>query len=216
MVWESGHPASAPAAGGRRLSAAGAPFGLAARAQLRERLGIDESLVALDDESSFVPVDGLAVVLAHPGVGHRTGHFDVEVRVLDDGGVGVRDLAILMHVDAARGADADGELGAHRVEDRAEAVEEQIGGNAARVVPIFPEAKVSVGVEGALGRGAEPALPVDVFGCAFGVNVIVPLAEQRVARGSGLCAQKFANLARRDQLFRAMRSGSGKPLVANL
>src|SRR5438445_7715264 len=70
------------------------------------------------------------------------------------GGITVGHFAILLHVDAAAGGDARGELRAHCVEDRAQALVEQVRGDPTGIIPILAPAEVALGAERALRRRA--------------------------------------------------------------
>src|SRR5947199_4503623 len=54
------------------------------------------------------------------------------------------------------------DLFSHRVEDRPQAVIEQVGGDTAGVVPILAPAEIALGAERALRSRAQPAQPVDI------------------------------------------------------
>jgi ligand-binding sensor domain-containing protein len=76
----------------------------------------------------------------------------------------------------------------------------QVGGDAARIVPVFPEAEEAVGVEGALSRRAEPLLPVDVSlagGIRTGarINAPVPISVRIVPAVGALHRYNLAERA---------------------
>src|SRR6202008_156243 len=92
---------------------------------------------------------------------------------------------------------------------------EQIGGDTARVIPIFPEAEEAIAVVGTLGRRATPGLPVDILfalavGTGFGVDgpAVIPLAADRVAMVGALAHDHLADHAVGDGFARL------PPLVA--
>ena len=85
-------------------------------------------------------------------------------------------------------------------------MEEQVGGDAARVIPILAEAEEAVGIEGALGRWAQPHLPVDVVvalavGAGCLVDGPVPFAFHRVAVVGALAHDHLADHAVGDGLL---------------
>ena len=90
----------------------------------------------------------------------------------------VRHLAILLQVDSARRGDAERELAADRQQQRRHRVVEEIGGDAARIVPVLAPAEVALGIERALRRRAEKRLPVERLLGRLGIDGVVPLAAQ--------------------------------------
>ena len=165
-----------------------APLGFVVGADhLLLRLDSDEVGVAFEasvlhhDQRSFVTANEARDVLRvrHGGTEHdgvflrivageveRIGHFTAILELVDatTGHYLVREL---------RFAPADVHRGHH--------MEEQVGGDAARIVPILAEAEEAVRVEGTLGSRAQPHLPIDVVltlavGARFGFDRPVPFA----------------------------------------
>ena len=136
--------------------------------------------------------------------------------VLDGGHHGVGHFAILLHVDAAVGGYAQRKLRSEDRQERHQAVIEQIGRDAAGVIPIFAEAEIAVGAEGAFGRRAEEAFPVDVFGRAFGIDGVVPFAVIAVARVGSLAEQDLAEQSLLDDFARFEGLRLGGVLAADL
>src|SRR5262249_13091257 len=103
-------------------------------------------------------------------IGHaRTQYHGVSLGIIGDEHEGVRDFSLVLeYVDSAGSGDPVRELRLVPTNiQRRHYVIEQVGGDAAGVIPIFPEPEETVGVVLAGRRVAEPHLPV---------NVVIPLA----------------------------------------
>src|SRR5260370_852211 len=119
-------------------------------------------------------------------------------------------------INSAAARDTGRELGFAPADlHRRHHVIEKIGGDAAGVVPIFPEAEESIAIVGTLGRWTKPGLPVDVvFALAvragFGIDrpAIVPFAADRIAMIRALAHDHLADHAVSDGFARL------PPLVA--
>src|SRR5258708_40041081 len=86
------------------------------------------------------------------------------LRVVGDQVEGIRNFALVFEYENAAGRHhAMWELRFVPADvERRYYVVEKIGCNAARVVPVFPEAEEPVRIIRAFGRGAQPAFPIDV------------------------------------------------------
>src|SRR5712672_2958471 len=100
----------------------------------------------------------------------------------------VRNFALVFEdVDSTRGHHAMGELRFVPTDvERRDYMVEKIGGDAARVLPVFPETEETVGVIRALRSGAQPAFPIDVvvalaFRAGILLDGVVPLALDGIA-----------------------------------
>ena len=94
----------------------------------------------------------------------------------------VVDVATVVPVPpAAHGGDPGRPDGAGGVMDPGEQVDEQVAGDGRAVVPVVPPAEEPDGVERALGRVAQEAVPVDRLGRGVGRDRVLPGADVRVA-----------------------------------
>jgi hypothetical protein len=66
-------------------------------------------------------------------------------------------------------------------------VHQQIGGDAAGVIPVEPPLEVAVGIPVVLGRGAQEAVPIGILRIGLGGNHVAPgrLVGQPVAIPEG-------------------------------
>src|SRR5581483_5368027 len=180
---------------------------------LRDPLGRDGDVIhfALElparhhHNRALVAADQARDVLA---VRHRgTQHERVALREFGDQVEGVRHLALVLEdVDAARGHDLVRELRLAPADvERRDDVIEQVGRNAARVVPVLAEAEETVCVVRALRRRTEPHVPVNVIVALplrAGVlsNRPVPFALDRIAVVRPLAHQQLSDHAVLDRL----------------
>src|SRR5580704_8782094 len=126
--------------------------------------------------------------------------------------------------DSAAARDAGRELSLAPTDlQRRDDVIEQIGGDAAGVIPIFPEAEEAIAIIGTLRRRAEPGLPVDVvvalaLRTGFGVDrpAVVPLAADRVAMVGALAHDHLADHAVGNGLARLPPLVAGSGLRSDL
>src|SRR5204863_4866707 len=103
--------------------------------------------------------------------------------------------------DSAAGDHASWHFGAHQKMDGSNEVDEEVGGNAAGIVPILAIAEDALGTVGRFGGRAEPFRPIEI-GAFLQVewNGIVPCAGGAVAIVSGSDLGDFAELAGSDDL----------------
>ena len=135
------------------------------------------------------------------------------------GGLGVLAEA----VDLAGGDDLLGHPHAHRLDQEGELVEEEVGGHAARVVPVAAVLEVPGRVPVAFGGEAvlvaEPLVPVEV-GAGPGVDVVLsvvaPLAGGVVAGQAGLGEDQLADPVLLDVFADLVGDAEAGPLDADL
>src|ERR1022692_4826719 len=129
--------------------------------------------------------------------------------------------AVVVDPQAAHAGHACGVLIAERhVEGRHDVIV-QIGGDAARVVPVFAETEEAIGIERARRRRADPLLPVDiVIACALRtglrIDVPIPVALRIVAAVSALRGHHLAEHAALDHLAHLVPARPGGALHADL
>jgi len=158
---------------------------------------MQRALLPVDDDGAFAAAERRR---RGEGIGHRTcQHHGEALRVLGHHMEGVGHFAVGESIDATRGSDRGGQLrlAPHHVEGRQRVVEE-VGGDAARIIPPFAEVEIAVRFPFALGRGAQEALPVDVVvafgaGSGAGPDLPVPLALYGIAVGRTLAHDEFAD-----------------------
>src|SRR5205823_1746083 len=117
-------------------------------------------------------------VLHRCGAGHgRYELYGQAFRVIEQDVEGVRDLGgAAGELELASCAGPIGrELEIEGFDNPRDTMDEEVGGDTARVVPIPPPGEITVGIPGALRRGTEPRLPVQIIaGTRIPVDRILP------------------------------------------
>ena len=181
------------------------------RARLVEQLEraaavLDRALAAVEgQERARVAVAGGAREAQH------------EARVLHHRGHLVRHFAVVLPVvDVAVAEDALRLLHAHQLVRGGHEVHEEVGRQAARVVPEEPPLEEAAQVEVARRRPADEALEVHGLGRGVGRDRVVPGAGRGVAVEATLDERHLADPPALDQLARLLRAAHAHVLAADL
>src|SRR5262249_61293202 len=96
---------------------------------------------------------------------------------------------------------------------------EEVGGDAARIVPVFAPAEETVFVERSFPCVPEKGLPINrlLVGLFVGVNlVVIPLADRRIARVARAGPERLADQAALNHFARFPVLNVGQMLAADL
>ena len=142
----------------------------------------------------------------------------VQSRVVDVHEERVGDLAILLHVDAAARGHAHRELRPDGHQDRRDRVVEEVGRDAARVVPVLAPPEVPRRIPVTLRRVADERLPVEVGRIGVGIDLVVPLvaALRAVAPEAARRPDHLADQPVLDRLLRLVEVIERGVLAADL
>src|SRR5213082_3581441 len=148
----------------------------------------------------------------------RGRHAHAKVAVVEERVEGIGDLApIPPEQDSAAGDHASWHFSAHQKVDGGNEVDEKVGGDAARIVPILAIAEDALGTVGHFGGRAEPFRPIEIDAfLQVERNGIVPCARGAVAIVSGGNLGDFAELAGSDDLAGLLVLVGRDPLAASL
>lgn len=145
------------------------------------------------------------------------GRVLVGLRVIIEADHEIGDVAaVLPVVRTAAREDALGAVGIHDVVDAAEEVDEQVTRDTGAVILVVAPTEEADGLEGALGCGADEAVPIDGGGRGVVRDYVLPGAEGGVAVVEGFDHADFADFAILDHFTQTRVKNVADALAADL